>query len=172
MATSKKEVVYWTLLDNGQWKLYIAATKIGLCYVGSVDAPFGELDKWVTKHIANSVLEENKNAMKSYESELLNYLGGHSKEFTIPLDLRGTTFQQIVWDQLLEVPYGQSATYTEIAERINRPDAVRAVGTAIGANPILIVAPCHRMFGKHGEWRGYRGGLKMKERLLKLENFI
>lgn len=169
MATNGKETVYWTLLNIGQWKLYIAATKKGLCYVGSVDAPFEELSKWVEKHIANFELIEDKNAMASYESELINYLEGQSNKFTIPLDLRGTQFQRTVWDELLKVPFGQSANYTEIAERIHRPDAVRAVGTAIGANPVLIVAPCHRMFGKHGEWRGYRGGLEMKKRLLELE---
>ncbi len=107
--------------------------------------------------------------MEPYETELVDYLEGRRKEFTIPLDLRGTEFQQTVWDELLKVPFGRDATYTEIAERIHRPDAVRAVGTAIRANPTLIVAPCHRMFGKHGEWRGYRGGLEMKKRLLEIE---
>ena len=169
MATNQKEIVYWTLLDIEEWQLYIAATERGLCYVGSENAPFEELREWVKKHIPNFELIENEEAMMPYKIELIDYLGGRLKEFTIPLDLRGTEFQHTVWEELLRVPFGQSATYTEIAERINRPDAVRAVGTAIGANPILIVAPCHRMFGKHGEWRGYRGGLKMKERLLEIE---
>ncbi|NLJ79329.1 MAG: methylated-DNA--[protein]-cysteine S-methyltransferase [Tissierellia bacterium] len=170
MVEDQREMVYWTLLNNGEWQLYIAATEKGLCYVGSVDAPFEELKQWVQKRIPNSELTEDKKIMQPYEDELVDYLEGRRTEFTIPLDLRGTEFQHTVWDELLKVPFGESATYTEIAERINRPDAVRAVGTAIGANPILIVAPCHRMFGKHGEWRGYRGGLKMKERLLNLEN--
>jgi methylated-DNA-[protein]-cysteine S-methyltransferase len=85
------------------------------------------------------------------------------------LDLRGTEFQQTVWDEPLKVPFGRDATYAEIAEKIHRPDAARAVDTAIGANPTLIVAPCHRMFGKHGKWRGYRGGLEMKRRLPEIE---
>lgn len=165
----EKEIVYWTLLDNGTWHLYIGATEKGLCYVGSPDAPFEEMENWVKKRIRNYQLVEDKNSMEVYETELTDYLEGHRKEFTLPLDLRGTEFQQMVWDELLRVPFGQDATYTEIAERIHRPDAPRAVGTAIGANPVLIVVPCHRMFGKHGEWRGYRGGLKMKEQLLEIE---
>ncbi len=169
MVTDRKEKVYWTLLDTDTWQLYIAATEKGLCYVGSPKAPFSELDEWVRKHIQNSELIENRDAMGPYETELIDYLEGRLKEFKIALDLRGTEFQHKVWDELLKVRFGKSATYTEIAERINRPDAARAVGTAIGANPVLITVPCHRMFGKHGEWRGYRGGLEMKERLLEIE---
>ncbi|NLJ40233.1 MAG: methylated-DNA--[protein]-cysteine S-methyltransferase [Clostridiales bacterium] len=169
MVTNQRETVYWTLLDNGAWELYIAATDNGLCYVGSPKAPFGELEEWVRKHIKNYELVEDKNALWPYEAELLEFLEGRRKEFTIPLDLRGTEFQHKVWDELLKVGFGESATYTEIAERIHRPEAARAVGSSIGANPVLIVVPCHRMFGKHGEWRGYRGGLEMKERLLDIE---
>ena len=167
--SQNKTIVYWTLLDNDIWQLYIASTDNGLCYVGSPNAPFEELNEWVRKHIPNYELLENKEAMKPYETELIDYLEGRRKEFSIPLDLRGTEFQQKVWEELLKVPFGQTATYTEIAERIQRADAVRAVGTAIGANPVLITVPCHRMLGKHGEWRGYRGGLRMKGQLLELE---
>lgn len=169
MDKNDTEAVYWTLLENEVWHLFIAATEKGLCYVGSPSAPFDELSEWVRKHIKHYELTENKEVMQPYVEDLLNYLEGRSKEFKAPLDLRGTEFQRLVWDELLKVPFGVAATYTEIAERINRPDAVRAVGTAIGANPVLITVPCHRMFGKNGEWRGYRGGLKMKEQLLEIE---
>ncbi|NLK07514.1 MAG: methylated-DNA--[protein]-cysteine S-methyltransferase [Firmicutes bacterium] len=164
-----KEIVYWSLLDNGTWRLHMAATDKGLCYVGSQGAPWEELGEWVRKRIPNHEVVEDEHVMEPYKNELLEYLEGRRREFSIPLDLRGTEFQHLVWDELLKVPFGESATYTDIAERIQRPDAVRAVGTAIGANPVLIPVPCHRMFGKHGEWRGYRGGLKMKKQLLELE---
>lgn len=169
IENKKREVVHWTFLEDTEWPLFIAATKKGLCYVGSPNAPFAELAKWVAKHIPLAELVEDKGAMEPYESELSEYFSGQRREFTLPMDLRGTEFQNTVWAELLKVPFGQGATYTEIAERINRPDAPRAVGTAIGANPVLIAVPCHRMFGKHGEWRGYRGGLKMKEKLLEIE---
>ncbi|MCQ6281967.1 methylated-DNA--[protein]-cysteine S-methyltransferase [Bacillus sp. EB600] len=170
MDNNKEDTVYWMLLNHKIWHLYIAATNHGLLYVGSPGAPFEELAKWVEKKLPNHKLLEDKNVMKPYETELIEYLEGRRKEFALPMDFHGTDFQQAVWRKLVEIPYGQTATYTDIAERMNRPDAVRAVGTAIGANPMLITVPCHRLFGKHGEWRGYRGGLEMKERLLKLEN--
>lgn len=168
---NNREVVSWTFLQNDQWPLFIAATKKGLCYVGSPKAPFLELEEWVKKHIPDYQLAEDKKAMAPYEKELAEYFRGQRREFTVPLDLRGTEFQHTVWDELLKVPYGQGATYTELAQRMGRPDAPRAVGTAIGANPVLVAVPCHRMFGKHGEWRGYRGGLEMKKRLLEIEEY-
>lgn len=170
MVNNKENTVYWMLLDHKTWHLYIAATNRGLCYVGSPDAPFEELAKWVEKKLPNHKFLEDKNVMKPYETELIEYLEGRRKEFALPMDFHGTDFQRTVWGKLLEIPFGQTATYTDIAERMNRLDAVRAVGTAVGANPMLITVPCHRLFGKHGECRGYRGGLKMKERLLELEN--
>ncbi len=169
MPGNRKEKVYWTLLKHKNWHLYIAATTTGLCYVGSPDAPFEEMANWVGKHLPHYELLEDADTMGRYEKELVEYLTGRRKEFTIPLDLRGTEFQRKVWQELMQVPYGKTATYTEIAQRIGREDAVRAVGTAIGANPVLIPVPCHRMLGKHGEWRGYRGGLDMKRRLLEIE---
>ena len=87
----------------------------------------------------------------------------------MPIDLHGTPFQQIVWKALQEIPYGQTVSYSDIAERIEKPNAVRAVGTAIGANPVLIIVPCHRVIAKSGKLGGFRAGLEMKEQLLELE---
>ncbi len=92
------------------------------------------------------------------------------KNFTIPFDFHGTTFQLDVWKALSEIPYGQTKSYSEIANQIQKPRAVRAVGSAIGANPILITVPCHRVIGKNGALTGYRGGMEMKTKLLKLEH--
>ncbi len=118
MAVNEKETVYWALLEHDPWHLYLAATTRGLCYVGSQDAPFGELEDWVRKKIPQSELIENKEAIRPYESELVQYLDGQRKQFEMPLDLRGTEFQIKVWGELLRVPFGQAATYTDIAERI------------------------------------------------------
>ena len=85
------------------------------------------------------------------------------------MDLHGTPFQQSVWKALQEIPYGQTVSYSDIAERIEKPNAVRAVGTAIGANPVLIIVPCHRVIAKSGKLSGFRAGLEMKEQLLGLE---
>ena len=89
--------------------------------------------------------------------------------FTFPIDAYGTEFQLSVWNTVREIPYGETYSYSEIAERIQSPNAVRAVGAAVGANPLLITIPCHRVIGKDGKLTGFRGGLEMKKALLKLE---
>src|SRR5699024_3681213 len=85
------------------------------------------------------------------------------------IDIIGTPFQKKVWQSMCEIPYGQKATYSEIAHNIGNKKAVRAVGTAIGANPLMIILPCHRVIAKNGALTGFRGGLEMKKMLLALE---
>ncbi|MFJ7933909.1 methylated-DNA--[protein]-cysteine S-methyltransferase [Sporosarcina sp. NPDC096371] len=169
MIKNSEDFVYWMLLTHESWTIYIAATPKGLCYVGTQRATFEELAIWVKKRLPTYVLSEDENRLKPYAIELIDYLEGRRKEFTLPMDLHGTVFQQAVWKTLQNIPYGQTVSYTEIAEQIQKPNAVRAVGTAIGANPVLITVPCHRVIAKSGKLTGYRGGLEMKEQLLKLE---
>lgn len=169
MEKVNEKIIYWTLVQHGAWTMYIAATKEGLCYVGSQNAPFEELAVWVKKRLPDYDLLEDKFIMKPHVVELIDYLEGRQKVFSSQLDLRGTNFQLAIWRVLQEIPYGQTVSYTEIAERIQRPKSVRAVGTAIGANPVLIIVPCHRVISKSGKLTGYRGGLDMKEQLLRLE---
>ncbi len=107
--------------------------------------------------------------MAPYARELTDYLEGRRSSFTVPHDLKGTAFQRAVWEALGRIPYGQTVTYSDIAQEVGRPAAVRAVGAAIGANPVMIVVPCHRVIGKNGALTGFRGGLGMKTRLLELE---
>lgn len=97
------------------------------------------------------------------------YFAGTLTEFDLPLAPRGTTFQQQVWAALCEVRYGEIVSYAEIARRIGRPAAVRAVGAANGANPIAIIVPCHRVIGSDGSLTGYGGGLPAKRFLLEHE---
>ena len=123
----------------------------------------------VKQRLPTYALLEDAHILKPYVKELIDYLEGRRKEFTLPVDLHGTAFQQSVWKVLQQIPYNQTVSYTDIAEQIQKPNAVRAVGTAIGANPVLITVPCHRVIAKSGKPTGYRGGLEMKERLLGLE---
>ena len=102
-------------------------------------------------------------------TELGEYFDGNRKAFDVPLDPQGTEFQQQVWQALLEIPYGQMASYAEVASAINKPKAVRAVGAANGRNPISILVPCHRVIGSNGSLTGYAGGLPRKQWLLQLE---
>lgn len=101
--------------------------------------------------------------------ELDDYFRGKLREFTVPLAPEGTVFQRDVWNALLALPFGATTTYGEIARKIGRPTAVRAVGAANGANPIPIVIPCHRVIGRDGALTGYGGGIAIKQFLLRLE---
>lgn len=103
------------------------------------------------------------------ERQLRAYFAGELRQFSLPLDLQGTAFQQSVWQALLTIPFGETRSYAEIARQIGRPKAVRAVGAANGQNPISIVAPCHRVIGSNGTLTGYAGGLAAKQHLLGLE---
>ncbi len=97
MAANEKETVYWTLLQHDPWHLYLAATAKGLCYVGSQDAPFGELEEWAQKKIPQSELVGNKVVMQPYETELIQYLDGQRKTFEMPLDLSTCPLPSHVW---------------------------------------------------------------------------
>lgn len=106
---------------------------------------------------------------KEYHKEIIEYLEGNRREFTLPLDLIGTDFQRKVWKGLLDIPYGEIRTYKDIAETIGNPKAYRAVGNALNKNPVLIVVPCHRVIGSNGQLVGFGGGLELKRWLLELE---
>ena len=103
------------------------------------------------------------------EQQLGEYFAGARKSFDLPLDFAGTPFQRKVWSELLNIPFGQTRTYGQIANAIGKPRAFRAVGAANGKNPISIVAPCHRVIGKDGSLTGFAGGLEAKECLLGIE---
>jgi len=103
------------------------------------------------------------------EQQLGEYFAGARKSFDLPLDFAGTPFQKKVWAELLNIPFGQTRTYGQIANAIGKPRAFRAVGAANGKNPISIVAPCHRVIGKDGSLTGFAGGLEAKECLLGIE---
>jgi len=169
METKNKPTLYWSLLKCKDWKFYIASTSKGLAFVGSQNKPFSELCEWAKKHFPGSPLVEDDEKLEPFVVEITQYLEGKRKTFTVPFEYVGTQFQLAVWNALSEIPYGQTKSYSDIANDINKPAAVRAVGAAIGANPVLITVPCHRVIGKNGSLTGYRGGLEMKTLLLDLE---
>jgi methylated-DNA-[protein]-cysteine S-methyltransferase len=104
--------------------------------------------------------------------EFAEYFAGQRKVFDVPLDPQGTDFQEAVWQLLLKVPLGQLSTYGALAEQLGKPSASRAVGAAVGRNPIGIIVPCHRIVGRDGSLTGYAGGLHRKEALLQLEGAL
>ena len=102
-------------------------------------------------------------------AQLMDYLDGKRRAFEVPIAMNGTEFQQAVWNALREIPYGETRSYRQIAERIGRPKACRAVGMANNRNPVAVIVPCHRVIGADGSLVGYGGGLDTKVRLLNLE---
>ncbi len=117
----------------------------------------------------NHRVNENK-ISKKVKSQILEYLNGSRKTFSVPFKLNGTDFQKKVYEETLKIPYGSTKTYGEIASSIGNPKSMRAVGMALGKNPIWIIMPCHRVIGKNRKLTGFAGGIDKKLSLLKLEN--
>lgn len=163
-------MLYYGTLHSALGKLYVVASDEGIVYIGTPDAPFEEVEDWAKKQFTTYTFEENKRKVARYIDQLEAYFKGELREFDVPIHVKGTPFQQAVWDALKELPYGTTTSYSAIAERIGNPKAVRAVGAAIGANPILAIIPCHRVIGKNGKMTGFRSGIPMKEFLLQLEH--
>jgi len=107
--------------------------------------------------------------LKVAMAQLQEYFASARREFDLPFDVRGTAFQKQVWEQLLAIPYGETRSYGDIARRLGKPAASRAVGAANGRNPLSIVVPCHRVIGTSGTLTGFAGGLEAKRALLELE---
>ncbi len=129
-----------------------------------------EFFKKYQKIYSLNMKEGTSEALQTLKEELKSYFKGELHEFSVPLELRGTTFQKKVWTELLKIPYGETRSYGEISNSIGNPKAVRAVGHANGSNPIPIIIPCHRVIASNGTLHGYGGGIWRKKYLLKLEN--
>ncbi|KGT47804.1 MULTISPECIES: methylated-DNA--[protein]-cysteine S-methyltransferase [Acinetobacter] len=119
--------------------------------------------------LATLVEDPEHPILKLAKQQLEEYFTGQRTSFEVPLDFAGTPFQKSVWQALLNIPYGETRTYRDIALEIGNPKAVRAVGAANGRNPISIIAPCHRVIGTNGTLVGFAGGLERKEILLNIE---
>jgi methylated-DNA-[protein]-cysteine S-methyltransferase len=117
-------------------------------------------------------IEPAQSAESMAGRQLEEYFAGKRKQFQLNLQPKGTEFQRQVWKELLNVPYGETRSYLQIAEAIGKPTATRAVGAANGANPIPIIIPCHRVIGANGSLTGYGGGLDIKTKLLELEGLL
>lgn len=116
--------------------------------------------------------EDSDYTMSAYVRELEEYFAASRREFSFPLDLRGTEFQLACWNALLAIPYGETRSYGDIARAVGRPQGFRAVGMANNRNPVAIVVPCHRVIASDGTLCGYGGGLDVKRKLLELEGAL
>lgn len=167
------DVIYYSALEKDTWSFYLAATETGLCFVGSSPADKEEMIQWVEKIYPTASLTEDAEFLSMYKKQLIDYLTGERHLFTLPTDIVGTVFQKQVWRELQKIPYGKTKTYGDIAQALGKPTgSARAVGTAVGKNPLLIVCPCHRVIPSSGKPRGFRGGLDMKQQLLTIEHSL
>ena len=149
--------------------IWLCATETGICGAG-----FGEsVSESLLRHCARhriAVPEKGRTALLDEAvRQMTAYFDRTLRVFNLPLDLRGTPFQRAVWDELLTIPYGTTLTYGEIAMEVERPRAFQAVGRAVGANPVAIIVPCHRVVGHDGSLTGYAFGTDRKAALLQLE---
>ncbi|TYP48718.1 methylated-DNA--[protein]-cysteine S-methyltransferase [Thermosediminibacter litoriperuensis] len=168
-------MVYFRKINTAMGVIMVASTERGVCrialpgedrekFLSDLVKMYGEAEL-VDESIHGKLGEVNSLA----EEELTAYFNGELKNFTVPLDLKGTEFQKRVWEEVMKIPYGEVRSYGYIARAIGKPKACRAVGGANNRNPVPIIVPCHRVVGSDGSLVGYGGGLEMKSFLLKLE---
>jgi methylated-DNA-[protein]-cysteine S-methyltransferase len=127
------------------------------------------IDKRISKGLNAAYVERNNDMLMETKKQVDEYLLGNILKFDIPILMVGSDFQKKVWNALLDIGYGETASYGELAQKIGTPNSVRAVASANGANAISIIVPCHRIIGSNGELTGYAGGLPVKKKLLDLE---
>ena len=153
--------MYYYYLDTPIGELLLVGESEALCLIGFPEGSMRrdpEVD-WTY----------NERPFLAARDQLLGYFAGDRKYFDLPLQLTGTDFQLNVLKELQQIPYGETASYADIAKRIGKPKAARAVGAANGRNPIPIIVPCHRVIGSKGDLTGFGGGLDTKQALLRLE---
>jgi len=130
-----------------------------------------EIDDRIQSILGAKYSEENSDIIKRTIDQLQEYFNKERQEFTIPLQFAGTDFQKRVWEELLKIPYGKTETYMGLTQRLGDEKAIRAVASANGANAVSIIVPCHRIIGSKGDLTGYAGGIRVKRKLLQLENY-
>lgn len=161
-------VAYAGTMDSPLGDLWLCATEQGICYV-AFEAPKIEAWPFGKRHGIQPAFVAFHDWLEPALDQLTAYFAGNLEAFNLSLDLRGTVFQRNVWQLLRQIPYGETRTYGDIALMLGKPKAARAVGQAVGANPISIMVPCHRVVGSDGALTGYGGGLARKQFLLELE---
>lgn len=162
----KNTTLYTTHIDSRLGGVWLVATDLGLAGVWfDAQRHFPDMTGWQPDNAHPVLLEA--------AAQLHDYFEGRRKDFDLPLDLsHGTAFQQAVWRALRAIPVGATTSYGRLSAGVGKPAAVRAVGAAVGRNPISVIVPCHRVLGSDGSLTGYSGGLDRKTALLELEGAL
>ena len=160
--------ISYTIVDSPFGRMLVAVTARGICALSLHDLD-DHLERELRRDFRQAKIRRDDAAARPAAEAVRRFLSGESGECELPLDVRGTPFQIRVWDELRAIRPGTTRSYGEIAERVGRPSAARAVGHAIGSNPVSILIPCHRALGSDGSLTGYRWGLEIKKKLLAFE---
>lgn len=167
---NRMSTLYIDKVQTDIWSGFLVVSKDGLAYVSHYTKDLYDVSNWQSKFYPNSILVSDSKKVALYKKQFEEYLAGKRYSFDFPVDLKGTSFQREVWKALLTIPYGQTASYLDIAHQLDRDfKSAQAIGGAVSANPMSIVYPCHRIVGKDGSLTGYAGGLEIKKRLLNHE---
>lgn len=162
------ELLYWSSAPCAQGVCTVIATQKGVCWTGTPGTSREEGLAWLERRLAVARVVEGEDVepLRQAMDQLRRYFAGERIQFSCPLDLRGTPFQVAVWQELYCISYGSTRTYSQIANSIGYPKAVRAVGAANGANPVAVIVPCHRVIGSNGALTGYPAGTKCHSKRL------
>jgi AraC family transcriptional regulator of adaptative response/methylated-DNA-[protein]-cysteine methyltransferase len=167
-AKGKGQSIAYCSFSTRLGTVLVAATARGVCTIKLGDNA-ATLHKLLAEEFSEAELVEDAGSMKSVREKILGFVAGDQSLAKVPVDVRGTLFQRKVWDELRRIPAGETRTYQQIARAVGAPLAVRAVGSACGANPVALLVPCHRAVRTDGGLGGYAWGLSRKKRLLDLE---
>ncbi len=162
------ETIRWSTAESPLGRMLVAATERGLCAVLFADSD-KEAERELKARFGKATLQRDDVRLGEAVRTVLSQMTESATAASLPFDVRATSFQHRVWEALRSIPRGETRTYSQIAQTIGAPKAVRAVGAACGANPLAIVVPCHRAVGADGRLTGYRWGLERKRRLLEME---
>jgi O-6-methylguanine DNA methyltransferase len=166
-------IAYWIGEESFVGRIRLAVSDVGVCKLSVGRESDEAFFAWLARKTGPSEPIHKRTPLADQAlAEIHAYLSGALREFETPADLNGTAFQLRVWAEVAAIPYGSTSTYREVAGRVGRPKAFRAVGAANGANPVPLFIPCHRVVGADGTLRGYGGGMAMKAALLKLESAV
>lgn len=170
LCDSRMPTLYAMHFDSAIGQLTLASSEQGLAYLALPRANGRGFAGWCRTHAQYDEIKQDEGANRLAVEQVSEFLAGDREDFDLRLDLRATPFQLEVYQVVKEIPYGESVAYAEVARRVGRAAAVRAVGAANGANPIPLVIPCHRVVASNGQLQGYAGGLELKRKLLTMES--
>ena len=160
--------INYSITDSELGRILVARTIKGLCNVAFADDD-ESLEENLRREFPNAEIVKDAKVLKGFVDEILKHLSGEKKRLDLPLDIQATAFQMRVWDLLRKIPYGETVTYSQIAEQLGDRKKVRAVAQACANNRVALAIPCHRVIGKDGKLSGYRWGIERKKALLETE---